>query len=98
MVIEGFPRSGNTYATFALRHAERRAGREVVISSHVHTPSAVRAAVHGGFPTLLVIRRPLDTLVSLLIAVPHVRFGDALDEWLHHHRQILPYPPDGPAG
>lgn len=91
LVIEGMPRSGNTFACFAIKHAESQEGRNIVVSSHVHTPSAVRAAVGARFPTVVVIRRPLDTVVSLLIAVPHVRFAEAIDEWTHHHREILPY-------
>jgi hypothetical protein len=91
LVIEGFPRSGNTYAVEAIRHAERTAGREIDISSHVHTPSAVKAAVRGRYPTLVVVRPPADTIVSLLIAAPHVRPVDALDEWIHHHRELWPY-------
>lgn len=91
LVIEGFPRSGNTFAFFALKHAEGLAGRQVVLSSHVHTPSAVKAATSSRFPTLVVVRQPIDTIISLLIAVPHVRFEDAIDEWIHHHREVLPY-------
>jgi hypothetical protein len=91
LVIEGFPRSGNTYAVEAMRHAARSANREVDISSHVHTPSAVKAAVGGRYPTLVVVRPPADTLVSLLIAAPHVRPTDAIDEWIHHHEEIWPY-------
>ncbi|MCX7620797.1 MAG: hypothetical protein N2037_08160 [Acidimicrobiales bacterium] len=91
IVIEGFPRSGNTFAFFALKHAAALAGRDIVISSHVHTPSAVKAAVRLRYPTLYVIRRPIDTIVSLLIAAPHVPFDAAIDEWLHHHEEILPY-------
>lgn len=91
LVIEGMPRSGNTFAFFAIKHAEHQAGRDVVLSSHVHTPSAVKAAVAVRLPTIVVIRRPIDTIVSLLIAVPHVRFGEAIDEWVHHHRELLPY-------
>jgi hypothetical protein len=91
IVIEGFPRSGNTFACFALTLAERQAGREPVVSSHVHTPSQVKAAVGQRFPTVVVIRRPLDVITSLLIAAPHVRFDSAIKEYTHHHRQILPY-------
>lgn len=91
IVIEGFPRSGNTFAMFALKHAERQAGREVVVSSHVHTPSAVKAAVALHYPTMLVIRPPLDAVVSLLIAAPHVPFAAAINEWHHHHRELIPY-------
>lgn len=91
LVIEGMPRSGNTFAFFAIKHAERQDGREIALSSHVHTPSAVKAAVAAGYPTMVVIRKPLDAIVSLLIAVPHVRFDEAIGEWIHHHRELLPY-------
>lgn len=91
IVIEGYPRSGNTFAFFALKHAEALAGREVQIASHVHTPSQVKLAVQLHEPTLLVIREPLDAVVSLLIAAPHVRFASAINEWIHHHEELLPY-------
>lgn len=87
IVIEGFPRSGNTFAFFALRFAE---GREVNIASHVHTPSQVKLAVSQRFPTLVVIRKPIDVITSLLIAAPHVRFHAAINEYIHHYGEILP--------
>jgi hypothetical protein len=90
LVIEGFPRSGNTFAFFAVKHAERLAGREVAVASHVHTPSQVRLAVGERFPTLVVIRRPVDVVTSLLIAAPHVSVTSALREYIHHHRILLP--------
>src|SRR5436853_2842515 len=31
LVIEGMPRSGNTFAFFAIMHAEHQAGRDVVL-------------------------------------------------------------------
>lgn len=91
LVIEGFPRSGNTYATFALEHAAAQAGRTIVVSSHVHTPSQVRLAVQQRFPTLVLVRQPLDTITSLLIAAPHVHFEAAIREYLHHYREIWPW-------
>ncbi len=91
IVIEGFPRSGNTFAFFALTFAEEQAGRSVNIASHVHTPSQVKLAVTERFPTLVVIRKPVDVITSLLIAAPHVRFDAAIKEYTHHHREILPF-------
>jgi hypothetical protein len=99
LVIEGFPRSGNTFAFFALKHAERlavagaapagRARTEAEVSSHVHTVSQVRAATRRQVPTLVVVRRPVDVITSLLIAAPHVRFTSALEEYIRHHRRLL---------
>ena len=88
LVIEGFPRSGNTFAYFAMRLAS---DDRLSIASHVHTPSQVKAAVALHLPTVLVVREPRDTVVSLLIAAPHVAFRAAINEWVHHHRKVLAY-------
>ncbi len=88
LVIEGYPRSGNTFAFFAVRRA---AGDGIVLSSHVHTPSAVKAATALRIPTLLVVREPRAAVISLLIAAPHVPFHRAILEWTHHHREVWPY-------
>ncbi len=91
LVIEGFPRSGNTFAYFAVCHAANEENRSLEVSSHVHTPSAVKAATARRIPTVVVIRRPLDAVTSLLIAAPHVPFDRAILEWSHHHQEIWPY-------
>jgi hypothetical protein len=87
-VIEGFPRSGNTFATFALQEAE---GRTVDVASHAHVPAQVKVAVRMQKPTLVVIREPIGCLTSLLTAAPHVRFEAAIHEYTHHHRELVPF-------
>lgn len=86
-VIEGFPRSGNTFAYFALQDAN---GGPLPVSSHVHVPAQVERAVALGKPTLLVVREPVACLASLLTAAPHVRIRPAFEEYIHHHRRVLP--------
>ena len=86
LVVEGFPRSGNTFATFAIQHAQPR---PLAIASHAHVPAQVAAAVALRLPTLVVVRDPLDTLTSLLVAAPHVQPAAAWREWVHHHEQVL---------
>lgn len=86
LVIEGFPRSGNTFAYFALR---RVLPDEQHIATRVHVPAQVALAVRRQLPTLYVIRDPVDTIASLLIAAPHVPIGAAIDEYVHHHREVL---------
>lgn len=84
-VIEGFPRSGNTFAYFALQEAHGT----FQVSSHVHVPAQVERAVALGKPTLFVVREPVACLASLLTAAPHVRVGPAYDEYIHHHERVL---------
>lgn len=85
VVIEGFPRSSNTFAAAALHVASEGS---LTIASHVHTASQVVLATRRHLPTLVVIRDPVPTLCSLLVASPHVRPGSALQEWIHHYRLL----------
>jgi hypothetical protein len=87
LVIEGFPRSGNTFAVFALRLAQPA---PVDVTSHVHVPAQVKVAVRRGLPTLLCVREPVGTTTSLVIAAPHLPVDRALKEYVHHHRQLVP--------
>jgi hypothetical protein len=88
LVIEGFPRSGNTFAVFAVKHAE---GRPIDIASHVHHPAQVMLGVRKGLPTLVVIREPVGALASYLIAGAHGRPEAVLREYIRYHRTLLPY-------
>ena len=89
VVVEGFPRSGNTFAAFALREMLAHTPNSHV-ASHVHTPSQVRRAVAMRLPVLIVIREPDEAVCSLLVAAPHVRPLTAYREWVHHYGQLLP--------
>ena len=86
LVVEGFPRCGNTFAVAAIELAQPG---PVVISSHVHVPAQVKLAVRRKLPTLVVIREPLDAVASLLVAAPHVRPESALLEFAHHYDELL---------
>lgn len=86
LVVEGFPRSGNTFAVFALRHANP----ELRIASHVHHPAQVKSAVRRGLPTVLLVREPLDALASNMISSPHAGAGLVLREYIRYHRELVP--------
>ncbi len=88
LVIEGYPRSGNTFAVFAFQHAQPR---EVVVASHVHVPAQVVRAVQREVPTLVVVREPVATVASLVIAAPHVTLQRAFREYTHYHEILLPH-------
>jgi hypothetical protein len=87
VVVEGFPRSGNTFAAWALRLSQPR---DVVIASHVHVPAQVKLAVRRHLPVLVVVRPPIDAVSSLIVAAPHVRAAAGLREYAHHHRELYP--------
>lgn len=88
LVVEGFPRSGNTFALFAFRNAQ---GPGVRVVGHVHHPAQVKLATVRHVPTLLVIRRPLPCLASYLVAAPHGRPAGVLKEYIRYYEELLPF-------
>lgn len=86
LVIEGFPRSGNTFAVMAFRRLQPEPVRVV---SHVHIPAQVRRAVRLGVPTVVVFRRPDDAVVSMAVADPHHRVASLVRYWCHYHEVVL---------
>jgi hypothetical protein len=88
LVVEGFPRSGNTFTVFALQNATDNLSS---IASHVHHPSQVKRAVARGIPTVLVVREPIAALSSYLTYGRHGKPGAALREYASYHRELLPY-------
>ncbi len=91
LVIEGFPRSGNTFAVEAFRAAQPH---DVPLSSHVHTPAQVVRAVRGRIPVLLVVRAPLDAAASMMLAAPYMTARGALYEWIRFHRRLVDHRED----
>jgi len=88
LVIEGKPRSGNT---FARRAMEQAADEPTSISSHAHVPSAVVRAVRRGCPTLVLVRQPIDSICSEKIAAPHASLASVIRAWIHYYEKIWPY-------
>ena len=87
LVIEGYPRSGNTFAVEAFRSAQHA---PVNISSHVHTPAQLLRAISAGIPALLVIREPIAAATSLMLAAPYTSASGVLYEWIRFHRRLVP--------
>lgn len=61
--IEGYPRSGNSWAVFCFRRWNPRAR----IAHHAHVPGQVLEALHARIPTAVVIRPPVDAVASYLV-------------------------------
>ena len=61
--IEGFPRSANSFLTLFFSHWNP----EVKTAHHLHLPFQVKIAAENNIPTVVIIRKPLDAIVSLII-------------------------------
>ncbi len=91
LVLEGFPRSGNTFAVFAFRQANPSAK----VASHVHHLAPMHIARTRGLPLLVVGREPVSCLSSYLIAGPHGRPAGVLDEYISYFEGLQPFAESG---
>jgi hypothetical protein len=85
LVIEGFPRSGNTFAVVAFQQAQRESFR---IAHHLHMPAQVLLAARWRIPTLVLIREPTDAVLSLTIREPRVSAHQALKHYVSFYERI----------
>lgn len=74
IVIEAYPRSSNSFAVRLFRHANPDIPADR-ISHHSHIVSNVRHAVGWGIPVLVIIREPVKTISSNMLAVQDTSDG-----------------------
>ena len=70
VVIEGYPRSGNSFARRAFIMAQGEGFDVTRVAHHLHVPAQVVRAARWGIPTILLIREPKDAVLSLVIRDP----------------------------
>jgi hypothetical protein len=87
LVIEGFQRSGNTFAVFAFEMAQ---DRPIKSAHHLHASAQVLRAVKLRVPVLLLIRDPRDAIVSHVIREPCANMPAALRAWTHFYERAVP--------
>jgi hypothetical protein len=90
VMIEGFPRSANTFAVTAFQLAQQR---DVRIAHHVHEAVHVRAAAERGVPVLLLVRRPEDAVVSALLRKPQLSMTVTARVYRQFHADLLALSP-----
>lgn len=88
IVIEGFPRSANTFALQAFRLAQSQPFK---VAHHKHTISQVLIAKKFNTPILLLIRRPEEAVISFVIREPCISLDKALIYWISFHSKLLKY-------
>ncbi|MGQ4646872.1 hypothetical protein [Lyngbya aestuarii] len=88
LVIEGFPRSANTFAVLAFGYAQPN---PVNIAHHMHVPAQVIRAVKWKIPTIVLLRNPKDAVVSFVIRDPRVSIDQALKSYISFYETIYPY-------
>ena len=87
LVIEGFPRSANSFARVAFNRAQKGTVR---IATGLHVPAQVIRASRWRIPTLVLIRRPKDAVLSFAIRDP-ISVGQALRYYLSFYETVEGY-------
>jgi hypothetical protein len=88
IVIEGYPRSGNSFALSAFKLAQ---SQPVEVAHHLHAPAQVIAAARRRIPTLVLIRHPDDAVISQLIRDPYLTPRQAFRDYTRFYRRLLPF-------
>jgi hypothetical protein len=88
IVIEGFPRSANTFACNAFRLSQEK---DVKIAHHLHAPAQIIGAAKMNIPAVVQIRNPDDAVLSLVVRSPFISIRIALREYTLFYETILSY-------
>ncbi len=88
IVIEGYPRSGNSFAVAAFEQAQRRPVR---IAHHTHTPAHVIAAIRAGIPALVLVRDPGEACVEFVMMKEFLSLRQALRGYVRFYEPLRRY-------
>ena len=88
LVIEGYPRSANTFAVIAFQHAQKN---QVNLAHHLHATSQIKYAARNGIPIIVLIRDPKDAITSLVVRYPQANIEGCLKEYINFYKSIYGY-------
>jgi hypothetical protein len=88
IVIEGYPRSGNTFAVVAFRLAQ---GRQIEIAHHLHAAAQIKRAARLDVPAIVLVREPSEAVLSVLVRDPHASVRWALRSYIRFYSAVVPY-------
>lgn len=88
LVIEGFPRSANTFAVVFFETVQPR---HVELAHHLHVECQLIWAARREVPGIALIRHPRDCVRSLLTREPQIGVSRALRRYVNFYLRLLPY-------
>lgn len=84
IVIEGFPRTANTFAVVGFEQAQ---DRPVSIAHHTHAEAQIIEGVRRQLPVIALIRAPADSISSLRV-MGEFDPNPALDRWMQFYAAV----------
>lgn len=93
IVIEGYPRSANTFAVVAFAMAQGWDPR-LRIAHHYHSPAQIIRGVRLRKSVIVLIRKPDDAITSFVIRHPSISLHQALRAYIVFYSTVLSYKND----
>ena len=87
LVVEGFPRSGNSFSVFAFMNS---GAHDMTLAHHVHSPSQIILAARYGIPAVLLVRAPEDAVAAGLAKIATHTASDLLRAYALYYESLLP--------
>lgn len=87
LVLEGFPRSGNSFSVFAFMNS---GAGDMKIAHHVHSPSQIISAARHEIPAVLLIREPKESAAAGIAKIATHRLSDLLRAYTLYYRALRP--------
>lgn len=97
IVIEGFPRSGNSFSVGAFESAQNR---PIKIAHHLHAPAQIIVAARKNIPAILLIRNPVDAIISMraldlessyLRPPKNQKITSLMKSYIYFYQRLIPY-------
>lgn len=85
LVIEGYFRSGNTFAARAFSVAQQR---QVEVANHTHAIATLLLAVKRNIPAMVLLRQPADTVISATMKAPGTSLRQHLRWYIRYYEQV----------
>lgn len=86
-MVEGFPRSANSFFVGMLELISRRQGLNFKMAHHTHSVVNLRLAKFYGIPRVVLIRRPLGAILSYHI-FSGISIERCLDEYVKFYTSV----------
>ena len=88
LVIDGYPRSANTFAVYTFQIAQPRPVR---LAHHLHAPAHLIEAARRRIPSLVVIREPDGAVLSNVMFEEDATLATAFASYERFYRRLLPH-------
>jgi hypothetical protein len=88
LIIEGFPRSANTWSVVAFEQIQ---SVKVKIAHHQHVISQILRGIKYGIPIILLIRNPKDVTISESMRDPEIPMEQILRHYIDYYTFLYDY-------